>query len=322
MGKRWNEGFAQVASIYALAFGPGGKTLAIGGRTDQGKGFVQFWSPDTGFWGPGTGPGRRIDFPVAVLSLAFDFGNQSRLAVGLNTDNIRMVDTKKAEVIYTLPQSGPIDLVAFSPNAKWLAAAEGANQVRLWDWQTSRMAAVLTGHTDRVTSVRFSGNNQWVATASLDGTARLWDVPTGRIVATFAPNAGKLYVAEFSPDGKSLITAGENREIRVWDLTTATAKQPPGDTSSGTPAVPHVQPDSFPNHQESDVVMTQMLVHHVAPEGAGGRCQKTTRPSRRGQRRCPHQEPARARHRGQFACDPQRRRGAGQAGRRQASTKR
>ena len=197
--------------VNAFAFDPSGKTLAVGGRTKKGSGLVQLWDQ-------GSGQSRSIDFPVAVLSLAFDFGNQSRLAVGLNTDNIRMVDTKKAEVIYTLPQSGPIDLVAFSPDAKWLAAAEGANQVRLWDWQTSRMAAVLTGHTDRVTSVRFSRDNQWVATASLDGTARLWDVRTGRIVATFAPNAGKLFVAEFTPDGRSLMTAGADREIRFWDL--------------------------------------------------------------------------------------------------------
>jgi WD40 repeat protein len=203
-----------VATINALAFGPDGNTVAVGGRTAEGKGVVALRD----LTADDTLQPRPIEFPVAVLSLAFDLGGQNRLAVGLNKDDIRMVDTKKAEVIYTLPQAGPIDQVAFSRDAKWLATTEGDNQVHLWDWQISRMAATLKGHTDRVTSVRFSPAGLWLATASLDGTARLWDV-NGRTVATFAPNAGKLYVAEFSPDGHWLATAGEDRTIRMWDLT-------------------------------------------------------------------------------------------------------
>jgi WD40 repeat protein len=214
------------ATVHALAFGPDGKTLAVGGRTDKGGGLVGLVDLESGI-------ARPVEFPTAVLSLAFDMAGQNRLAVGLNTDNVRMVDTEKAAVIYTLPQPGPIDQVAFSKDAKWLATTEGDNQVHLWDWQVSRLARTLTGHADRVSSVRFSPDGNRLATASLDGTVRLWDVASGRVMASFSPNAGKLYVAEFAPDGKSLVTAGDDREIRFWDLTsvqTLRTEQVPGAT--------------------------------------------------------------------------------------------
>jgi serine/threonine protein kinase len=203
----------KAAPYYAVTFTADGKTLAAGGCGPDGRGgFLELWDL-------ASGTARLVKFADPVQSLAIPPGREDRLAVGTGGEKVRMVYPSSAKEEYPLPQPGPVRALAFSPDGRWLAASGGA-QAHLWDWQSGREVAVLTGQAGRVTTIQFSPDGKQLLTASLDGTAKLWDVAAGKLVAMFAPGTHKtgMGVALFTPDGKSIVTAGDDGMIRAWSI--------------------------------------------------------------------------------------------------------
>jgi WD40 repeat protein len=71
------------------------------------------------------------------------------------------------------PLPSPMD-VALSPNERWVAAASPDHNARIYDAETGRLLAVLSGHQERVVSVDFSPDSRQLVTGSWDRTARIW----------------------------------------------------------------------------------------------------------------------------------------------------
>ena len=109
------------------------------------------------------------------------------------------------------------------------AAAHADGPFMVWDWQSSRQVAALSGHAGQVSGMAFSPDGKLLATASHDGTAKLWDVARGRLLATFAPDrpVGRVWVAVFTPDGKTVVTAGDDKVVRFWGVSDAVDRPAP-----------------------------------------------------------------------------------------------
>jgi len=118
--------------------------------------------------------------------------------------------------IAELDYDGYRSTLAFSPDGKYLAVAEGRNTVYIretTDWQEVRRLR----HEGRVRSVIFSPDGQTMATGSEDGTARLWNVTSGEELLRMA-NMKAVRDLAFSPDGSRLAGGGSDSYAYIWRI--------------------------------------------------------------------------------------------------------
>ncbi|MEG4353212.1 AAA-like domain-containing protein [Microcoleus sp. LAD1_D3] len=108
--------------------------------------------------------------------------------------------------------------VAFSPDGKTLASASWDNTIKLWNLQSQKPIATLTGHSDSVRSVAFSPDGKTLATASDDKTIKLWDLQSQKPIATLAGHSDSVNSVAFSPDGKTLASASWDNTSKLWNL--------------------------------------------------------------------------------------------------------
>ncbi len=134
-----------------------------------------------------------------------------------------------------------VESVAFAPDGRTLASANGDGTVRLWDVSdrsTPRpLGSPLTGHTDRVRSVAFAPDGRTLASASHDHTVRLWDLsdrsaprPLG---SPLTGHTNTVVSVAFAPDGRTLASAGDDRTVRLWDVSDRTTPHPLGSPLTG-----------------------------------------------------------------------------------------
>jgi WD40 repeat protein len=86
----------------------------------------------------------------------------------------------------------------------------------VWDAETGRPLATLTGHTARVNDAAFSPDGKRIVTASQDDTARVWDTGSGLLLGTLTGHTEQIYRARFSPDGKRIVTASADNTARLY----------------------------------------------------------------------------------------------------------
>lgn len=113
-----------------------------------------------------------------------------------------------------------VRFVAFSPDAKLLAAAVGEpNQpgsVVLWDVSTRKP---LWDHPEKdgIPALAFSPDGRTLAIGSYGTNAALIDVTNGE-VKTILAHPKDVNAVAFAPDSLRLATACGDKQIRVWDL--------------------------------------------------------------------------------------------------------
>jgi len=219
--------FGPVVPMSALAFGPDGKTLAVGAYQE-----VLLWDLANAKLAKRIGVGQIGDF---VRSVAFRKGGQW-LAVAEGTPYgpgaVKLFDVNSGQPVLVLQEpKDAVFSVTFSPDGKLLAAGGADSVARVWNVDEKKLVAELKGHTAWVLGTSFSTDGKFLVTSSDDRTAQVWEVGAWKPVAkldqmepvngaVFGPNAELVAAAVAGPTDRMIrLRRRDNTQLaRAIDL--------------------------------------------------------------------------------------------------------
>ncbi|MGF2011573.1 serine/threonine-protein kinase [Nostoc sp. DedVER01b] len=113
-----------------------------------------------------------------------------------------------------------VNALAISPDDYTLASANDDKNIKLWDLNTQKVLATLSGHFQAVKSVAFSPDGQILASGSDDKTIKLWQFETLKEICTLVGHSHAVKSVAFSPDGQILASGSWDKTIKLWDVNT------------------------------------------------------------------------------------------------------
>jgi WD40 repeat protein len=203
------------------------------------------WAASTGagLWSRSSSQVKVWDLAARRLHMVVNPGDDPRSAVGLafspdgrtlavgSLGVVTLWDTTTwTERARLTGHSSQVTSLAFSPDGRTLASATGVfagvslsatvGEAKLWDMETLKERAALTGHAAPVGCVAFSPDGRTLATGSQDRTVRLWHAATGEFLATLSGPPAAVTGVAFRPDGRQLVAACADGSLVRWSAAT------------------------------------------------------------------------------------------------------
>lgn len=199
------------SSVLHLAFHPDLSQLASGG--------FDHW---VAVWDIASGEAvLKRETSSQCMELAYSTDG-SRLMICSGKDVIA-IDTESSTTATEFSGAATnITVAGLSNDGKLLTCGTShpANQVLVWDLESGKLLAEMTGHTNQVSGVAFNADGSRIASVSLDQTLRLWDVVSGEVVHVFSGHTAPVFSVAFSPNGAQIATGSRDETVRLWDSDT------------------------------------------------------------------------------------------------------
>jgi WD40 repeat protein len=212
---------SSASKVYALAFAPRGKVLALGDSTAK----VTLWDVSdphdpvrlTSFASGTAGPIERIAYDSTGVELAAAGGDRvARWSVA---------EPGQPRQLAGLPTGGRVRSVAYSPAGGRLAFGTDEGVAHVWSLgDVPAELGVLVSHDKPAPMVAFTPDGQLLLRGKDDEAIRLWDVSSvprpGHMLGSLT--GLRVTTADFSPDHAYLVAGGADSTIHVLETATWT----------------------------------------------------------------------------------------------------
>ena len=220
----WNAKTGKQKAVYPIerryrqfmVFSPDGKTLA--GPVKKAKNMVQLWDTNTGH------PHMLLEHNREVYSVMFSPDNENIITQGSGNTRLWDAKTGQLKVILNRPEQYNFSFM-FSPDGKILVGyAKPWSQEKVdtaiwvWDAQTGRHKAKLTGHQGIVTHTLFASDSKTLVSTGSDTIIRLWDLETGQHKGMLVRDQERAKQPMSGANGSTVSTLGGNVPTRFWDV--------------------------------------------------------------------------------------------------------
>jgi hypothetical protein len=135
---------------------------------------------------------------------------------------IRLWDpTTGKEIRHLNSGQGGAQVLAFSPDGKYLASGGWDNKVHLWRVSSGREIRTFEGTENYVNSLAFSADGKSLASGNYQGKVFLWEVATGKLRQSLTGHEGQVATLAFAADGRTLVSGSQDTTILVWSITSS-----------------------------------------------------------------------------------------------------
>jgi WD40 repeat protein len=169
---------------------------------------------------------------VATIANALVFTRDGKRLVSAAEDKvIRVWDWQAGVTVSTIygqvqpGYEGMITALAQSQDGRWLAAGgymtvpgEQGFVIRLYDFTTGKIVALLRGHSDRMNALAFSPEGDRLISGSLDKTAIIWDLQNRRLAQRLKGHTDRVDGVGFTLDGQRAVTSSHDHTLKLWSI--------------------------------------------------------------------------------------------------------
>ncbi len=205
------ELIASKDSIKRMALNPTGINVALVKKDKKGKYYLETYTTDGEASKLMTFDAKHLGIPYAAA-----YTPDARQLVVATDNGTYLFETKKFKQVGEAPAfTNHPDMLAFSPNAYFLAAA-GDKKVEVMNFEDKTMRRTLNPG-EKVTDVVFSKSSEEMAVLTDDGMVEIYDTRTFN-VKMMIEDLDNGYACDFNFDGKYLAVAANDDKVTVVNL--------------------------------------------------------------------------------------------------------